>query len=163
LPRDKVFEPAIDMADKGQKVNPLLGRFLKSRQAVLSRLPETKKIFTKPDGTWYAEGELFRQPELARTLRRVCESGADYIYTGDWARQFVAAIQKEGGKITLDDMKAYKVIWEEPLETSHCGHQVRVPGLSSSGGVSMIEALHLLDLADLKESEHYSKSAQNLF
>src|SRR5262249_37283776 len=60
LPRAKVFEPAIDMADKGQRISPMLGRFIKTRQAVLSRLPETKKIFTKPDGAWYAEGELFR-------------------------------------------------------------------------------------------------------
>lgn len=163
LPRARVFEPAIEMAGKGQRVSPMLGRFLTSRQAVLSRLPETKKIFTKDDGTWYAEGELFRQPELAETLRQVSEHGADYMYTGDWAKKFVAAVQKEGGKMTLADMQAYKVIWEEPLETTHRGHQVLVPGYSSHGGISLIEALHLLEQAELPLGEHFTTRPESLF
>jgi len=55
------------------------------RQKVLSRLPETKAIFTKPDGSWVGEGDLFKQPALAATLRRIAARGADEMYTGEWA------------------------------------------------------------------------------
>lgn len=163
LPRQAIFAPAIEMADQGFKVGPLLARFIQSRKSIISRLPETKSIFTKADGGFYAEGEHFRQPELAKTLRNVAEQGAAYIYTGDWAKQFVAAVQKEGGKITLDDMKAYRATWEEPIQKQYRGHTFYLPGFSSLGGVAMIEALHLLEKANLPQWGHYAKSAESLF
>jgi gamma-glutamyltranspeptidase / glutathione hydrolase len=163
LPRKAVFAPAVEMADQGMKVSPLLARFLQGRKSVLSRLPETKGIFTKPDGSFYREGEHFKQPALAKTLRRVADDGAAFMYTGEWAEQFVAAVQKEGGKITMEDMKAYRVIWEEPLRTTYRGHEVCVPGFSSQGGVTMIEALHLLERADLPRTGHFASSPKSLF
>jgi gamma-glutamyltranspeptidase len=48
-------------------------------------------------------GDLFKQPQLAETLRKVATQGSDYIYQGDWAKKFVAAVQSEGGKMTLAD------------------------------------------------------------
>jgi gamma-glutamyltranspeptidase/glutathione hydrolase len=141
----------------------MLAHFLQAKKAVLSRLPQTRRVFSKKDGNFYAEGEHFRQPELARTLRKVADEGAAFMYTGAWAEQFVDAVQKEGGKITLEDMKAYRVIWEEPLRTEYRGHQVWVPGYSSAGGVAMIEALHLLERADLPKHGHYATSPLSLF
>jgi gamma-glutamyltranspeptidase/glutathione hydrolase len=163
LPRKEVFAPAVTLAEQGFKVSPLLARFLQTRQSVLSRLPETQRVFTKPDGSFYKEGEHFRQPELAQTLRQIADQGAAYMYTGPWAEQFVAAVQKEGGKITLADLKAYQVIWEEPLRTNYRGHQVCVPGFSAQGGVTMVEALHLLELADLPKRGPFSQSPESLF
>ncbi len=163
LPRKDVFAPAVAMAEQGFEVGPFLGAFLQQRQAVLSRLPETKRVFTKADGSFYVAGEHFCQPELARTLRHVADQGAAFMYSGQWAEQFVAAVQKEGGKITMTDMKAYKVLWEEPLTKEYRGHQVCVPGFSSRGGVTMIEALHLLERADLPKRGHYAVSAESLF
>jgi gamma-glutamyltranspeptidase len=64
-------------------------------------------------------GDWFRQPELAETLRQVVTQGASYIYTGDWGRKFVAVVQREGGKITLEDMNLYHAIWREPLQTGY--------------------------------------------
>jgi len=94
------------MAEQGFNVSPMLAAFVQARKAVLSRLPETRSIFTKEGDTFYAEGEHFRQPELAKTLHHVGDQGTAFMYTGAWADQFVAAVQKEGGKITLKDMKA---------------------------------------------------------
>jgi gamma-glutamyltranspeptidase/glutathione hydrolase len=163
LPRKDVFAPAVEMAEKGFKVSPMLARFLVAKKAVLSRLPQTKSVFAKKDGSFYAEGDHFCQPELAQTLRKVGDEGSAYMYSGAWAKQFVSAVRKEGGKITLEDMKAYRVIWEEPLATDYRGHRVCVPGLSSQGGVAMIEALHLLERADLPKQGHYATTPRSLF
>ena len=73
LPRQEVFAPAIAIAKQGFKVSPLLARFLQARKAVLSRLPATRRIFTKEGDTFYAEGEHFLQPELANSLAQVAD------------------------------------------------------------------------------------------
>jgi gamma-glutamyltranspeptidase/glutathione hydrolase len=163
LTRQDVFAPAIAMADQGVKVSPLLTRFLKARKAVLSRLPETKRIFTKEGDTFYEEGDHFRQPQLANTLRQIAEHGAAFMYTGEWAEQFVSAVQKEGGKISREDMSSYRVIWEEPLQTTWRGHEVYAPGFSSQGGVAMVEAIHLLEHANLRERGHFANTPASLF
>ncbi len=163
LSRQEVFAPAIGLAEQGVKVSPLLAGLMQERKAVLSRLPETRRIFTKEGDTFYAKGELFRQPELAQTLRHLADQGAAFMYTGAWADQFVAAVQKEGGKITLEDMKSYRASWEEPLETIHRGNTVYAPGFSSRGGVALVEALHLLERADLPRRGHYATTPASLF
>jgi gamma-glutamyltranspeptidase/glutathione hydrolase len=163
LPRKDVFAPAVRMAEKGFKVSPMLARFLVAKKAVLSRLPQTRGVFTRKDGGFYAEGNHFCQPELARTLQKVADEGSAFMYSGAWAKQFVSAVRKEGGKITLEDMKAYRVVWEEPLRTDYRGHRVCVPGRSSGGGVALIEALHLLERADLPKRGHYATSPESLF
>lgn len=163
LPREEIFAPAIAAAEDGIPVSPLLARFIAARQTVLSRLPETKRIFTDEDGRFYVEGDLFRQPEMALTLREVARQGASYMYTGQWAEDFVAAVQREGGKITADDMKAYRVIWETPLRTSWRGHEVCAPGFSSLGGVTMIEAIHLIEAVNLAERGGSAMSPETVF
>jgi gamma-glutamyltranspeptidase/glutathione hydrolase len=130
-----LFEPAIYLAEKGVVVDRLLGFFIDSQKGVLTRLPETKRVFTKENGEFYKIGDLFKQPQLAETLRKVGSQGADYVYKGEWAKKFVAAAQSEGGKITLADLKAYRPIWSEPAQTSHRGYHVCSLGHPSLGGV----------------------------
>lgn len=163
LPRKEVFQPAIDMADKGMEVSTLLSNFLKSKEQVLSRLPEAKRTFLKPDGSFYKQGEAFRQPELAATLTQISKQGASYMYTGPWAKHFVAIVQREGGKISMADMKAYQPIWEQPMMADFRGTQIYLPGASSNGGLTMLEALRLLKLADLRKTGHFVSSPQSLY
>jgi gamma-glutamyltranspeptidase/glutathione hydrolase len=161
LPLKRLFEPAIAMADAGEPIEPVMEWWIDSKKSVLSRYPETKKIFTRPDGKFLVKGDLFRQPELAETLRKVAGQGAAYIYTGDWGRKFVAVIQREGGKITLEDMKRYRAIWEEPLRTTYREYTVYTP--PAWGGVNMIQALNLLECANLKQYGPSTTSPQSLF
>jgi gamma-glutamyltranspeptidase/glutathione hydrolase len=163
LPRQRVFKPAIDLADTGFRVEPMLARFISSRKAVLTRLPESKRIFSNEEGELLNEGDWFRQPELAATLRQVANKGASVMYTGSWAEQFVAAVQKQGGKITLDDLQNYRVIWEAPLQTTYRDHEIALPGFASHGGVNMVEALHLLAEANLPKHGNYTQSPTSLF
>ncbi|MGH7968773.1 MAG: gamma-glutamyltransferase, partial [Limisphaerales bacterium] len=119
LPFKQLFEPAIALADKGEVVGPVMEWWINSKKSVLSRYPETKRIFTRPDGKFLVKGDLFRQAELAQTLRRASAQGASYMYTGEWGQKFAAVVQRAGGKLSLDDMKRYHAIWEEPLRTSY--------------------------------------------
>jgi gamma-glutamyltranspeptidase / glutathione hydrolase len=77
--------------------------------------------------------------------------------------KFVAAVQSEGGKMTLADLKAYRPIWSEPLQTSYHGYQVYSLGLPSNGGLNTIEAFNLLEAADLKQYGHYTVSPDALY
>src|SRR5215475_1844135 len=163
LPFARLFDPAIYLAEKGFVVIPALNNWINTRKDVLSRLPETKRVFTRQDGEFYKAGDLFKQPQLAETLRKIAAQGTDYIYQGEWANKFVAAVQSEGGKMTLADLKAYRPTWSEPLQTSYHGYQVYSLGLPSLGGVNTIEAFNLLEAADLKQYGHYTTSPEALY
>src|SRR5215510_1927980 len=163
LPFASLFEPAIYLAEKGLVVDRALNRTINYRKDVLSRLPETKRIFTKQDGEIYKPGDLFKQPQLAETLRKVAAQGTDYIYQGEWAKRIVAAVQSEGGKMTLADLKAYRPTWSEPLQTTYHSYQIYSLGQPSLGGVNTIEAFNLLEAADLKQYGHYTTSPEALY
>ncbi len=161
LPFARLFEPSIEIAEQGVPFTQNLMKYLEPRRNDLARLPETKAVFTNEKGEWVKEGELFKQPALAKTLRAVANQGADYMYTGPWAKKLVEKVQAEGGFMTLEDLANYEVIWGEPLVGEHNGHQVYLNGKPAYGGVHAIEALHLSKAAKIKELGHWSKSAES--
>ncbi len=163
LPFKRLFEPAIEIAEKGFEIDTVLASLMASKKQVLTRLPAARSIFTKKDGTLYGAGDLFRQPELARTLRKTAEQGAAYMYSGEWARAFVRTVRAEGGTITLEDLKAYSPTNPDPLRTTYKGCEVFAPGLPSLGGLHLIEGLNLLELADPARHGHYTESAEALY
>jgi gamma-glutamyltranspeptidase/glutathione hydrolase len=163
LSRQQIFAPAIAMAQNGVPVTSMLARFIKTRSTILNRLPNTAKIFKKDDGSPYIEGDNLRQAEMAHTLQQVAKQGAKYMYEGVWGQKLVADVQMEGGKLSLEDLKKYQPIWENPLHTSYRNHEVYVPGMSSIGGVNMIEAMHLLKAMNLPRLGHFTSSPESLF
>jgi gamma-glutamyltranspeptidase/glutathione hydrolase len=163
LPFADLFDPALYLAEKGFVIDPALGARLHSQKNVLGRLPDTKRIFTKGAGEFYVAGDHFTQPRLAETLRKVAAYGADYVYRGEWAKKFVATIRGEGGKLTREDMESYRAIWSDPAQTEYHGHQVYSLGLPGLGGGNTIEALNLLEAADLERYGHYTTSPDALY
>jgi gamma-glutamyltranspeptidase / glutathione hydrolase len=126
---------------------------------VLGRRAETRAVFTKESGDFYQEGDQFRQPELAKTLRAVAEQGAQHMYTGPWAHAFVRAAQEEGGSITLQDLEEYSPEWTVPACSLYHGHEV----YGALGGQSIFEAFNLLELANLGQYGHYTDSPESLY
>ncbi len=164
LPFARVVAPAIALAEEGFPIDPLFAGFLTLRREVLGRLPATRRVFTRPDGSPYGLGDRFRQPELAATLRRVAADGPAFLTTGDWGRQFVAAVRQDGGVLTVRDLEAYRPTWESPLETTYGATQVFAPGFSATGGgVDAIEALNLLEQAGLERLVPPTQAAERLF
>jgi gamma-glutamyltranspeptidase/glutathione hydrolase len=163
LPFEAIFGPALSYAEQGFELNDFHARLISYRKPVLSRLPETRAVFTKDDGSWYTKGDLFTQPELAKTLRAVAEQGAGYMYTGPWAERLVAAVQADGGKMTMEDMRAYRATWTEPLRISYGGHEIYAHGLPAQGGANLAEALNVATLAGTADMGHYSESPEAFF
>ena len=162
LPFEALFQPAIYFADSGFVLNAVIAGMMAGRKDVLMRLPATREIFTNENGELYAEGDLYRQPKLAETLRRVAAEGASYMYTGEWGQKFADAVRSEGGSITLEDLRDYQVIWSEPAHTTYHGYDVYTLGLPNHGGLNIIEALNLAEAADVSGQGHYTTSAEAL-
>jgi gamma-glutamyltranspeptidase/glutathione hydrolase len=163
LPFAALFAPAIHIAENGYVLTQNDATRIVLRHKVLDRLPETRAVFTKPDGSWYTTGDLFTQPALAKTLRAVAEQGAGYMYTGTWAQKMVAAVRADGGRMTLEDLASYEAIWSEPIRISYGDHEIHAPALPAQGGAQIAEVLHLAARAGLTDMGHYSESPEAFF
>ncbi len=162
LPFASLFDPAIHVALQGMPATKALAGWLATRGPDLARLPATKAIFFKPDGSSYREGDLFRQPALAATLQQVATRGADYMYKGRWAAKLVTAVQADGGKMTADDLARYDVIWAPPIKGRVGRFEIATLPPPNYGGVGLIEAQHLAAAAGLEAKGHWSRSASAL-
>ncbi len=153
LPLAQVMQPAIRLAEQGFPAPQALADSLHDGAAKLSRFAVTKRIFLK-GGAEYKAGELFRQPELAATLKRIASNGPDEFYRGDTAHHLAEDMKNNGGLITLEDLAAYTPKIREPLRATYHyrGHewQLITSPPPSSGGIAMIEALNILDPIELK-------------
>lgn len=159
-----LFAPSIKLAEDGIRFNAGLVQNLTFRENVISRRPETKAIFTREDGQFYQLDDNFKQLALANTLRKVAADGdVDHLYTGAWAEKLIAAVQEEGGKMTMEDLANYEVIWSEPVVGEYAGHQVYSHGLPATGGMNTIEALNILEASNVKSLGHYTESPEALF
>jgi len=161
LPFKNLFEPSVYLARNGFTLNERTADFFKRRDTQLRRLSETKSTLVKPDGTGYTTGDVFKQPALAATLDSIATRGVDYMYKGPWARKVVAAVQNDGGKMTLDDLANYEVIWSEPLRERYGAYELAVLGPPVNGSVNLIEALNLAEVSGLFNKAHWSKNAQS--
>jgi gamma-glutamyltranspeptidase/glutathione hydrolase len=124
----------------------------------LDKFPESRRIFQR-DGTFYQPGEVFRQPDLARTLERIAAS-PDVFYHGSMAREIVAAMQKGGGLITVDDLAHYEVKEREPIRGTYRGYEIISAPPPSSGGTVLLETLNILEGYDLAKMGN--RSAQSI-
>jgi len=124
----------------------------------LAKFPESRRVFQR-DGKYYQPGEIFRQPDLARTLERIAENPDDF-YHGALARELAAAMQKGGGLITADDLAQYEVKEREPIRGTYREYEIISAPPPSSGGTVLIESLNILEGYDLGKMG--DRSAQSI-
>jgi gamma-glutamyltranspeptidase/glutathione hydrolase len=151
LPWASLVAPARKLAADGFVVNYHLARSLRSKetQEKLAAFPESRRIFQR-DGRFYEMGERFVQPELAKTLQRIEEHGADGFYRGETARLVVAAMKANGGIITAKDLETYEPTVRKPLHGTYRGYEIITMPPPSSGGIALLEMLNMLEPYDLK-------------
>ena len=142
LTLQQVLAPAIKLAQDGYPLAWEDARAMKDDK-YLSQFPESRRIFQR-DGNYYQPDEVFRQPDLARTLTRIAANPDDF-YHGAMARQLVASIQKGGGLITADDLANYEVKEREPVRGTYRGYEIISAPPPSSGGITLIEVLNILE------------------
>ncbi|HVT34071.1 MAG TPA: gamma-glutamyltransferase [Nevskiaceae bacterium] len=163
LPFASLFEPSIYICEHGMPVTALVAEQIAFRKNDLARRADTRSIFYKGDGGIYREGDLFRQPQAAQTLRTVAAQGADYFYTGAWAEKLVREVQAEGGRMTLDDLKDYQVLWSDAqVAELPGGYSLHMPPHPNAGTINLIEALNLAEAAKLADDGPWWKSGTSL-
>lgn len=148
LPLSQSLAPAIRIAEEGFPIYARFARGYQSRRAVMERYPGTRAVFLA-DGRAPEEGDVFRQPDLARTLRLLAERGFDGFYGGETAGKLVAGVNAEGGEWTASDLAAYRVVEREPVRFRYHDWTVTTAPPPSSGGIAMAQMLQILEPYDL--------------
>ncbi|WP_286830567.1 MULTISPECIES: gamma-glutamyltransferase [Kordiimonas] len=156
LPLDVVMAPAIRLADEGFPMTWALYESLGRYAGRLQADPESAKNYYKADGSLYEAGELFRQPDLAATLKAIAANGAAGFYEGPVADKLIAAMQAQGGIMTHEDLRKYHAVEREPLVGTYRGFKVVTMPPPSSGGVHVVQMLNVLEGWDLKALGHNS-------
>ena len=150
MPLSKVLEPAIKLADKGFIVSDVLAQTLKEEKSTLGKWSSSKAIFFK-NGEPLISGDLLVQKDLAKSLRLIAKQGAKAFYQGEIATKIAKEMQSHGGTMTLEDLKAYKVVERQPIIGDYRGYKVVTMPPPSSGGVHLIEILNMLEHYPIKE------------
>jgi gamma-glutamyltranspeptidase/glutathione hydrolase len=154
LPWAKVLQPAIELAENGFVIRQGLIDDMKQHEKDLLEFPSTKKVF-QPNGRWPAAGEIFRQPDLARTLKEVAEHGAGAFYDGPLAARMAEFYQQNGGVLSKEDLAAYQAKWVTPISTTYRGYTIYTQPPSSSA-IAVLEQLNMLEAYDLRSLGHNS-------
>jgi gamma-glutamyltranspeptidase / glutathione hydrolase len=110
-----------------------------------SRFAELHRVFGKSDETKWRVGDRLKEPELAHTLQRIAERGADGFYLGEVAEKIVAEMKRGGGLITTEDLAYYRALARPALRGTYRGFEILGVPPSSSGGTTLIEALNILE------------------
>jgi gamma-glutamyltranspeptidase/glutathione hydrolase len=152
LPLSTSLAPAIRIAREGFPVYARLARGYQQRREVMERYPGTREVFLA-GGAAPREGELFRQPDLARTLELLARDGFDGFYRGEVGEKLVAGVNAEGGQWTLEELAAYRVKEREPLRLRYRGWEITTAPPPSSGGIALAQMLQILEPWDLGRLE----------
>jgi gamma-glutamyltranspeptidase/glutathione hydrolase len=155
----QVIAPAIKLARDGYTLTWEEARDMREDK-YLGKFPESRRIFQR-DGNYYQSGEVFRQPELARTLERIASDPEDF-YHGRMARELAASLQKGGGLITADDLAHYEVKERAPVQGTYRGYQIMSAPPPSSGGTVLLEILNILEGYDLAKTGNRSAASVHL-
>jgi gamma-glutamyltranspeptidase / glutathione hydrolase len=153
----ELLAPAIELAERGIP----MGRLFNA--ATLRKYPTSMKVFGAPDGKAWKDGQVWKNPDLARTLRRLVEAESkatggrlagltaarDRFYKGDIAREMAKFSEDNGALFRYEDFASYTAKVEEPVSTSYRGYTV-YKNASSSQGPAELFALNMLEGYDLK-------------
>ena len=149
----EVMAPAIQLAENGFAVSPKLAREFAEEKSDLQRFSISRRIFLR-SGDLYKPGEVFKQPELAATLRRIAKNGAAEFYRGETAIMLAQDMNALGGLITMEDLAQYQAKPRAVLRAKYTIDEHNWEVISSpppsSGGVAIIEALNILKSVPLK-------------
>jgi gamma-glutamyltranspeptidase/glutathione hydrolase len=170
----ELFQPAIHLCESGVPVPQIIGFYIKRNLAFFLRpeagVEETANAMHTyaPSGRAPGEGDVFRNPDLARTYRLIAEGGRDAFYDGEIAKIIDAYFKRIGGWLSRDDLRAQHAEWGEPLVTSYRGVDVHAMGANTQG-LATLQMLNILENFDLRtmgfqsaESIHAQVEAKRL-
>ena len=163
----EVLQPAINYAEKGFPVSPQISLAWQESAQMLAQHPGTARTYLQ-DGKAPAPGEIFYQPNLARTFRLIAEGGRDAFYQGEIADKIVKFSDENGGLFTQRDFAEHRSDWVEPISTNYRGYDVyEIP--PNGQGIAALLALNIVEGFELgtmghngSEHLHYAIEAMKL-
>lgn len=147
LPMDKILKPSIDYARNGFPVTELIAYYLERSVRILGKYPNFKETYM-PNGKMPAKGEIFRNPDLAKTYEKIAQGGRDAFYKGDIARTIADYIKEQGGFLSYEDFASHKSEWVEPVSSNYRGYDVwELP--PNGQGIAALQILNILEGYDI--------------
>jgi len=152
LPWKDIVQPAIDLAANGFMPAPILVKSIHSMEQRFDGKTNFNEYFDHISST-----EVFKQPELAKTLARIAVFGADDFYRGQTAALIVEQMKQSNGLISAKDLDQYSAIWREPVRANWRGYEVVSAPPPSSGGFAIVQLLKMKDYL----AEHFANVEHN--
>ena len=150
MPWGKLIAPAIAMAKAGVILSDDEAKANADQKTAMADDPAALAMFFKPDGSAYAPGERWKQPDLAATLKVIAAKGRDGFYTGPLAERMAVGIKAGGGVIDAQDLASYRAIVSAPIWSSYRGQKIAYMPPTASG-VSVAEAMNILETFPVRE------------
>jgi gamma-glutamyltranspeptidase/glutathione hydrolase len=152
LPFKKLIQPAIDLAEKGFVLNPGEASSLNYNKNYLIKMNAVVPVFVK-ESPWKA-GDTLVQKDLANTLKRMRDNGANGFYEGETARLIAQQMKRDGGIITEEDLKNYKAKQRDPIVFDYKGNTIVTMPLPSSGGIILEQMLKMSGMEHIDQMKY---------
>ena len=143
-----LFEPTIAYAIDGFPVSELIAYYLDGSAKRFADYPNFKDVWMK-NGSTPKKGEIFKNPELAKTLEEISQTKRKSFYEGQLARTMAKFIKEQGGFLSFEDLKNYQAEWVEPVSSNYRGYDVwELP--PNGQGIAALQILNLLEHFDIR-------------
>ena len=152
LPIETLFQPAIDLANKGIVVTKKQSSRIKMHQRYFQLVNKEKILFQEE----ISVGDTLRFTNLANTLSRIMKNGRDEFYKGNTARKLVDFINDNNGIISLKDLELYEAVWRDPVEFQYDNLKVISMSPPSSGGICLEQIMKMIEPYDINDLTHNS-------
>ena len=163
---ESLFSDAIELSKQGFEVSPRLAKLVEMEiNPGVKKMPVASHYFF-PEGEPLQAGTLLKNSEYAQSLSLIAEQGADALYTGELAEEIVSAVQNspiEPGVLSLKDLSQYQAKLREPVCNGYREYKVCGMGPPSSGGITTLQTLGVLENFDLSELNPNSEQFVHLF
>jgi gamma-glutamyltranspeptidase/glutathione hydrolase len=157
-----VVEPARRLAAEGHLISQWTAASLKQAAKLLGQFPESNRIYLK-NGEFHQAGDNWVREDLAETFSRLQKNGPREFYEGETARRIVEAMKKNGGVLTMEDLRSYQPVERTPLRGKYRGYEIVLMPPPSSASIAILQMLGMLEAYDVGSLGHNSSAKYHLF
>lgn len=155
-----LVQPSVDLAEKGFYVTVKQANTLNGKRKDFLKINDNPIAFVKED--LWKEGDILKQPDLAKTFKAILEKGRAGFYEGEVANHIVNELKANGGIISLSDLKNYSSKWRKPIISDYRGYEIVSMPPPSSGGIALTQLLGSIENFDIASMGFHSTEAIHL-
>ena len=160
---EEVAQPAMRLARDGFELRPAQKQPIEEAYEHLMQYNRPSDLPYLKDEMPLNPGDVLKQPKLAEAFQLIAKKGPQVFYEGPIGKAYVAAVQKAGGVMTMDDLKNYSMEVRKPVEGTYRGYKIYSAAPASSGGTHIIQLLNIMENFDLSKTKHDSFKFLNIY